>query len=332
MNKLKRFKWYAAFAIYISIFLYACSNENSLNSSDTPMVSSSSSWSNENGFSSSDAYSSQISSSSSVINGSSSIDISSSSSAINGSSSINISSSQNLSQANISSSSIIGNLSSSSIFVASSSSLNSSSSVTYNYSFSQINSQNCSFNELTNELACDEQTYKTVKIGNQTWMKENLNFETSSGSYCYNDSSKYCNIYGRLYDWITANEVCPIGWKLPSDNDWKVLELLIGIPADELNSMGFRGVNQGNQLKAISNLWRDSDGTDEFGFSALPAGSYSGYYFDWINGSATFHTATIYDEMDDGTIRAYFRDIRYDYNGLYRSAGSAYESVRCIKM
>src|SRR5215469_10890371 len=79
----------------------------------------------------------------------------------------------------------------------------------------------------------DSKTYRTVVIGTQTWMAENLNYN-ATGSKCYNDSTQYCDLYGRLYDWTTAMAgvssssanpsgvlgICPVGWHLPSDAEW----------------------------------------------------------------------------------------------------------------
>jgi uncharacterized protein (TIGR02145 family) len=138
----------------------------------------------------------------------------------------------------------------------------------------------------------DSQTYKTVKIGKQTWMAQNLNyrsevgssyyvkfrnqsFEMLGGSWCYNDCTSYCDKYGRLYDGSTAREVCPAGWRLPSRRDWKKL----AAAANGAGTYGDGGM-AGKKLKAKSD-W-DSDegeddlsggnGTDDFGFSALPGG------------------------------------------------------------
>ena len=107
-------------------------------------------------------------------------------------------------------------------------------------------------------------TYKTIKIGKQTWFAENLNYN-EKGSKCFNDSDdSYCKINGRQYDWETAMKVCPSGWHLPSKEEWDAL----------FASAGGEKI-AGKKLKAKSG-WRayegkSGNGTDDFGFSALPS-------------------------------------------------------------
>lgn len=74
----------------------------------------------------------------------------------------------------------------------------------------------------------DGQTYKTIQIGEQIWMAENLNFETAEGSWCYDNDATNCEKYGRLYDWETANIVCPGGWRLPTADDFEILIVRLG--------------------------------------------------------------------------------------------------------
>ncbi len=108
----------------------------------------------------------------------------------------------------------------------------------------------------------DGQTYKTVTIGRQTWMAENLNFETEYSS-CYNDSTKYCEKYGRLYSWYDAvDSACPTGWHLPKTTEFETLFTAVG-------DSSIAGV----KLKSTSGWSNDKDGTDDFSFSMLPAGS-----------------------------------------------------------
>ena len=110
--------------------------------------------------------------------------------------------------------------------------------------------------------ARDKKAYKTVKIGDQIWMAENLNYN-ASGSKCYDNKPDNCVKYGRLYNWNTAIKACPKGWHLPSAEEWQIL-------------VNFVGETAGKKLKATSGYNADEgksgNGTDNYGFSALPGG------------------------------------------------------------
>jgi len=106
----------------------------------------------------------------------------------------------------------------------------------------------------------DNKTYKAVKIGSQIWMAENLNYAVS-GSKCYNNDPGNCRKYGRLYNWDAAMRVCPYGWHLPSDYEWDVL--MADVDGVELKAKsGWKSYYDGSS----------GNGTDKFGFSALPGG------------------------------------------------------------
>jgi uncharacterized protein (TIGR02145 family) len=176
--------------------------------------------------------------------------------------------------------------------------------------------------------ARDGQKYKTVKIGEQTWMAQNLNYQTESGSWCYNDSASYCKQYGRLYDWKTAKTVCPNGWKLPSRKDWDYLGQAVG-GKKELDVRGWiYCYGAGKKLKSKSGWIKKGNGTDDYGFSALPGGyrnSPGGFYGTGSNGywwSATEYSSDY----------AYGRHMRYYYDYVYE--GSNFKSygfsVRCV--
>ncbi len=74
----------------------------------------------------------------------------------------------------------------------------------------------------------DGKVYKTVKIGTQTWMAENLAFKTESGCWAYDNDESNVAKYGRFYNWETSKKVCPAGWHLPSDKEWKTLTDFLG--------------------------------------------------------------------------------------------------------
>jgi uncharacterized protein (TIGR02145 family) len=104
----------------------------------------------------------------------------------------------------------------------------------------------------------DGKVYKTIKIGRQVWLAENLNYD-APGSVCYDNDPKNGEEYGRLYNWETARKACPPGWHLPGRHEWGVLSSFIG--GDK---------TAGKHLKSISG-WKDN-GIDDFGFAALPGG------------------------------------------------------------
>ena len=199
--------------------------------------------------------------------------------------------------------------SSSSKAKSSSSSAKSSSSVAYVEPCRTDSVDTCEYGTFTDER--DGQTYKTVKIGTQTWMAENLNYAytgvpynftpnssisytSDSTSWCYRDSVEYCTKYGRLYTWAAAMDsvgtlstngkgcgweaecmptypvrgVCPDGWHLPTQTEWKALLAAVREWA--------------KRLKSASGWYSSGNGTDAYAFSALPAG----YRYDW-GGAAT---------------------------------------------
>jgi uncharacterized protein (TIGR02145 family) len=110
----------------------------------------------------------------------------------------------------------------------------------------------------------DDKKYKSVKIGSQTWFAENLNYDIA-GSACYGDDPANCTKYGRMYNWEAANRACPAGWRLPTKADWETLSNYV-----EGNS----GCSYcaGKKLKAKSGWKENGNGTDGYGFSALPGG------------------------------------------------------------
>ena len=196
-------------------------------------------------------------------------------------------------------------------------------------------------------------TYFWVKIGDQTWMADNLkatmyadktpiphvedsalwfDFTRESLGYCwYENVLTYGYEYGALYTWAAATRafdgiatieegvqgVCPDGWHLPSDSEWKQLEMYLGMSQEEADAKKWRGTEQGGRLK------------DKVGFSALPGG--------YRHGSAAFvgiqKTARFWTSTQNGYDYAWYRgvdqgrtDVYRDFSGVYRG-----HSVRCVK-
>jgi len=185
-------------------------------------------------------------------------------------------------------------------------------------------------------LLYEGQTYKTVLIGTQTWMAENLNYAPSFGTFISCDTYD-CSTYGRLYDWPTAmalpsgcnstscsnqiqsphRGICPVGWHIPSDAEWTALTDYVGSTA-------------GTKLKATSG-WNSGFvvGTDEFGFSALPGGyGDSSGDFDGVGYSGNWWSAAEY-----GATIAYNRYMYYYFDSVDNSYNykSFLYSVRCLQ-
>ena len=123
----------------------------------------------------------------------------------------------------------------------------------------------------------DGQEYKIVPIGDNLWMAENLNYgdsikteEIKENSWCYDNELTNCQKYGRLYNQTVIDKVCPENWHVPGIEEWKSLFSLAG-----MNLESKFGTSFGNTFKSMSDWNRGEDGTNEYGFSALPAGQYA---------------------------------------------------------
>ncbi len=193
----------------------------------------------------------------------------------------------------------------------------------------------------------DGQTYRTVKIGDQVWMAENLNFVTDN-SWCYNDESDNCAKYGRLYTWAAAvgrdedecgyehtcglgsgdiRGACPKGWHLPSQAEWEALIVAVDGSITEYTSSN----TAGSKLKSVTGWYDDGNGEDTFGFSALPAGYRNNYGGNFgYGGLGVYFWSSTEDDSDHAC--SMFLDHDYD-NADLGDYGSKYDgfSVRCLK-
>jgi uncharacterized protein (TIGR02145 family) len=188
----------------------------------------------------------------------------------------------------------------------------------------------------------DGKKYKTIVIGTQTWMAENLNYETASNSMCYKNDASNCATYGRLYTWATAMSACPAGWHMPTLSERNALGLSIGGQPGE----------EGKHLKATSG-WQDGNGLDTYGFAALPGSmcgsinptyeslncrtiGFQGYW--WINGeSCSEVNVTIEDPLAKCKDKVLNMALCFHYSALNEfvdlctAQKSGLQSLRCIK-
>ena len=200
----------------------------------------------------------------------------------------------------------------------------------------------------------NNKSYKTVTIGSQIWMAENLNIGTRIDGannqtdndiiekYCYGDNPANCDTYGGLYQWnemmqyvTTAGTqgICPDGWHLPTDSEWNTLEIELGMTQAQANGTGYRGTDQGSQMADNEPLWTDGalDQNGAFGnsgFAALPSGfrNTSGSFYN-LSSNAYF-----WSSLESGT-NAWLRLLHYDNSRVNRGGYNKSDgfSVRCIQ-
>ncbi len=216
----------------------------------------------------------------------------------------------------------------------------------------------------------DDLKYKAVKIGKQIWMAENLRStiytdgssiplvtdnnswnNLSTPAYCWydNDSTSNANRYGAIYNLyvVETEKLCPTGWHVPTDQEWKELEIELGMSETDADNFSlketvFRGTNEGSKLAGDAELWLDKpwwwvneslESNFEFGssgFSAHPAGLrvYSGSFLA-SESDAYWWTAS---ECDNCC--SWYRELWSDYSNIFRSCGLVKRSglsVRCLK-
>lgn len=200
----------------------------------------------------------------------------------------------------------------------------------------------------------DGNVYKTVEIGKYKWMAENLKTITfnngaeiplvegssnwsglNSAGYCwYDDNKSNANIYGALYNFFAVNtgKLCPKGWRVPSDEEWMYLEgyvdshYKIGDPIWKESRI--RGYNAGMRLKSKTGWKLNGNGTDEFGFSALPGGERLTSFNNSKGSCGFWWTSTEFEQSS-----AWYRCVIYSFSEVSRGPHpkSMGFSVRCLK-
>ncbi|MCK4607706.1 MAG: fibrobacter succinogenes major paralogous domain-containing protein [candidate division Zixibacteria bacterium] len=205
---------------------------------------------------------------------------------------------------------------------------------------------------------CDGNVYPTVLIGDQCWMMENLKVThyrngdpipqvtdggtwsgLSSGAYCnYDNDEGNVTTYGRLYNWYAVDDsrnIAPAGWHVPTDEEWKQLEMYLGMSQAEADDDGSRGTDEGGKLKETGTThWQSPNigATNESGFTALPGGyrlaGGTGGTFDHMGYYATLWSSTV-----DYSILVWYRGLHHYSLQVVRSSNAKYQgfSVRCVR-
>jgi uncharacterized protein (TIGR02145 family) len=175
--------------------------------------------------------------------------------------------------------------------------------------------------------ARDGHVYKTVTIGNDVWMAENLAFKLENGCWAYGNEEGNVKTYGYLYNWISAVQACPKGWHLPSNQEWDALTKTLG------------GVEaSGPKLKVTTGWLKDKNSTNESGFTALPGGARhwdGSFYGIGSSGSWWGSVEAPFDEDDEDAIEEASQHSLYAFGIMMNWSGFESQtrgfSVRCVK-
>ncbi len=164
----------------------------------------------------------------------------------------------------------------------------------------------------------DGKVYKTIKIGTQTWLAENLSYKTTTGSFAFDLDESIAKRYGRLYDWKTATTVCPQGWHLPSNAEWNLLTEFL---EDSI---------AGTKVKATTG-WIPSKlvGNNNSGFCGLGSGyRHEDGTFGSLGLNANFWSATAVDSELVWGRNLYYMSEKVNIRKYSRTN---FYSIRCVK-
>jgi len=206
----------------------------------------------------------------------------------------------------------------------------------------------------TPTLYYEGQVYNTIQIFSQCWLRENLNAGVMITDmnpmgnndviqkFCYNGQPHNCDLYGGIYPWYMmmqytsregARGICPYGWHIPSDEEWKLMEGSVdsqyGIGDPQWDNFGWRGFDDGTNLKAIHDWYNEGNGIDMFGFSGLPGGTrnFNTLFYD-IGKYGYWWTST---EIDSDN--SWYYNLGYNMTQTSRSGSDKINrfSVRCLR-
>jgi len=206
-------------------------------------------------------------------------------------------------------------------------------------------------------VSFEGQNYSTVQIYFQCWFAENLNIGTMINSsnggtngdgeqtdnsttekYCYDNNISNCDTYGGLYQWnemmqyattLGAQGICPDGWHLPTDEEWKTMEMALGMSQSEADAMWWRGTDEGEKMKSTSGWNYNGNGTNSSSFNALPGSyRYSDGSFGILGSGGHWWSSS-----ESSVIYAWSRALLYNNSQVHRIYDNKEYgySVRCLK-